>query len=342
MERNYIATGKTIDLAIQAALDALQMDRDSVSVEVLENAKTGFLGIGASPAKVKVTYEVPDEVKTPSAALSSASRSKPKKEAKPAPAPAKVVDLPKPTAPKSAAPKNDAPKAKPEQKAEPKPDSQPEKAEEPRQQQPRSNDRRRNNKNQNRNKAPKQEPKPKPEVQPQNVQEKPAPKEYAPAEPGSTEERIETFITGLLRHMGSEAVPHASKTADDTYYVELVGDNLGMLIGRRGDTLDAIQHLTNYTINRDATKRSRINVDAESYRAKREESLRRLARKVAGKVVRYRRNITLEPMNAYERHVIHATLQDVEDVTTFSTGAEPNRRVVVSYNRYKNTDAQKQ
>lgn len=334
MERNYIATGKTIDLAIRAALDALQMDRDSVSVEVLENAKTGFLGIGASPAKVKVTYEVPDEVKTPSAALSSASRSKPKKEAKPAPAPAKVVDLPKPTAPK-----NDAPKPK----TEPKSAAQPEKAEQPRQQQSRNNnnDRRRNNgKNQSRNKPPRPEQKPKPEDQP--LQEKPAPKEYAPAEPGSMEERIETFIAGLLQHMGSEAVPHASKTADDTYYVELVGDNLGMLIGRRGDTLDAIQHLTNYTINRDATKRSRINVDAESYRAKREESLRRLAKKVAGKVVRYRRNITLEPMNAYERHVIHATLQDVEDVSTFSTGAEPNRRVVVSFNRYKNADAQKQ
>ena len=344
MERNYIATGKTIDLAIQAALDALQMDRDSVSVEVLENAKTGFLGIGASPAKVKVTYEVPDEVKTPSAALSSASRSKPKKEAKPAPAPAKVVDLPKPTAPKPVAPKPAAPKPAAPKNDAPKPKSvdQPEAAEEPRQPQPRNNDRRRNGKNQNRSKAPRQEQKPKPEVQNQSAQEKPAPKEYAPAEPGSTEERIETFITGLLHHMGSEAVPHASKTADDTYYVELVGDNLGMLIGRRGDTLDAIQHLTNYTINRDATKRSRINVDAESYRAKREESLRRLAKKVAGKVVRYRRNITLEPMNAYERHVIHATLQDVEDVTTFSTGAEPNRRVVVSYNRYKNADAQKQ
>ena len=133
--------------------------------------------------------------------------------------------------------------------------------------------------------------------------------------------------------MGSDAVPHAVKTDDDTYHVELVGENLGMLIGRRGDTLDAIQHLTNYTINRDASKRSRINVDAESYRAKREESLRRLARKVAGKVTRYRRNITLEPMNAYERHVIHATLQDADDVTTFSTGTEPNRRVVIAYEK---------
>ena len=312
MERTYIATGKTIDLAIQAALEALSMDRDSVSVEVLENAKSGFLGIGASPAKVKVTYEVPDETNKASAALSSASRSKPKKEKPQAPA-AKVVDLPKAEKPRVTAPL---------------PVAEAPKAEKPRR------DRREKNRAKDEPRAPKQE-------KPRQEKPKAEPKEYAPAAPGSMEERIEQFIQGLLGHMGSDAVPHCVKTDEDSYLVELVGDNLGMLIGRRGETLDAIQHLTNYTINRDASKRSRINVDAESYRAKREESLRRLARKVAGKVTRYRRNFTLEPMNAYERHVIHATLQDADDVTTFSTGTEPNRRVVVSYNRYKNADQEK-
>ena len=118
-----------------------------------------------------------------------------------------------------------------------------------------------------------------------------------------------------------------------------MGENLGMLIGRRGDTLDAIQHLTNYTLNRDAAKRARISVDAENYRGKREESLQRLAAKVAGKVVKYRRNVTLEPMNSYERHVIHAALQDMPDVTTYSTGTEPNRRIVVAYSKYKSVCA---
>ena len=136
--------------------------------------------------------------------------------------------------------------------------------------------------------------------------------------------------------MGSSAVPHAMKNADESYSVDLVGENLGILIGRRGETLDAIQHLANYAVNRGQNKRVRINVDAENYRLKREESLQRLARKVAGKVTRYRRNITLEPMNAYERHVIHAELQDYPDVTTYSTGTEPNRRIVVAYSRYKN------
>ena len=152
------------------------------------------------------------------------------------------------------------------------------------------------------------------------------------------EEKIELFLKGLLEHMGSDAVPHAYQSGEG-YSVDLVGANLGILIGRRGETLDAIQHLTNYAINRGQNKRVRINVDAESYRLKREQALQRLAQKVAGKVTRYRRNITLEPMNAYERHVIHAALQDHPDVTTFSTGTEPNRRIVVAYSRYKSAEA---
>ena len=283
MEKFITATGKTIDLAIEAALRELKMDRDSVSVEVLENPRSGFLGIGAAPAKVKVTYEVPDEEVRPAPALSSASRSKPKKaESRMDVKPLNPINPPKP-------------------KAEPKAETA------------------------------------RPVEKPQEKREKRQPKvqkTYEPAAPGSKEERIETFIKGLLEHMGSDAVPHAYLGENDTYQVDLVGDDLGFLIGRRGETLDAIQHLTNYAINRDSSKRTRINVDAENYRRKREESLRRLAIKVAGKVVKYRRSITLEPMNAYERHVIHATLQDHPDVTTHSTGTEPGRRVVVSYSKY--------
>ena len=311
MEKFLIATGKTIDLAIQAALDQLSMDRDSVSVEVLENAKSGFLGIGAQPAKVKVSYEVPDE--EPKPALSSASRSKPRKEAAPA---AQSADAPRviaPAAPKQeprviapAAPQQLRPERKPRQDRAPRPE--------------RRNDRPKQDR-------PAREPKPAAPVEP---------KEYTPAEPGSMEEKIETFVKGLLEHMGSDAVPHAMKTGDDSYLVDLVGADLGILIGRRGETLDAIQQLTNYSINRGSEKNlARVQVDAENYREKREQSLERLAEKVAGKVTKYRRNVTLEPMNAYERHVIHTALQDTPSVTTFSIGTEPNRRVVVSYDRTK-------
>ena len=158
-------------------------------------------------------------------------------------------------------------------------------------------------------------------------------KTYAPAAPGSVEETIEQFLTGLLKHMGSEAVPHAWKDEEGAYQVDLVGDDLGYLIGRRGDTLDAIQHLCNYAVNRGVEGHVRVHVDAEEYRVKREESLRRYARKKAQQVLKARRRTTLEPMNAYERHVIHATLQDMENITTHSTGTEPNRRVVIEYVR---------
>ncbi len=211
MTKSIEATGKTIDAAIDSGLAQLGMTRDEVSVEVLENPRSGFFGIGAVPARVLLSYEVIE----------------------------------------------------------------------------------------------------------------------------TKDEKVIQFITGLLRHMGSDAQPEIVSKSEKNIEVQLKGENLGMLIGRRGDTLDAIQHLTNYSVNRGEDKRVRVTVDAENYRAKREESLQRLAVKMAGKVVKYKKNITLEAMNAFERHVIHATLQDYEDVTTYSTGSEPNRRVVVAYSKYK-------
>ena len=279
MEKTIVTTGKTIDLAIEAALNQLGLDRDSVSVQVLCQAKPGFLGIGATPAKVQVTYEAPDmKPEAPKSALGAASRSKPK--AAPVVKPAES----KAEAPKPVAPKAEKPKA--------------EKAETPKVEKPKTE-----------------------------------PKVYAPAQPGSVEETIEVFLNGLLRNMGSQAVAHAVKQDGNTYFAELVGDDLGYLIGRRGDTLDAIQHLCNYSVNRGVEGHIRINVDAECYREKREESVRRYAVKKAQQVLKAHRRTTLEPMNAYERHVIHASLQDMDRITTYSVGTEPNRRVVIEYVR---------
>ena len=308
MEKTIVAIGKTIDLAVESALTQLGLDRDSVSVLVLQQAKAGFLGFGAQPAKVQVTYEAPDPVvvpEKPKSALGSASRSKPK---------AKPIVEKKPEAPKPAA----APKA--EKKPEPV------NAELPKEQAPKAEKPKKEKKNEA-PKAPKEHKEPKAPKTPKE------PRVYTPAEPGSTEEKIEIFIKGLLEHMDSKAIPHAFKENDNTYFVELVGEDLGYLIGRRGDTLDAIQHLANYTVNRGVEGHIRINVDAECYREKREDSLRRYARKKAQQVLKARRRTTLEPMNAYERHVIHAALQDMENITTHSTGTEPNRRVVIEYVR---------
>ena len=295
MEKTLTATGKTIDLAVEAALAQLGLSRDDVSVQVLQQAKAGFLGFGAQPAKVQVTYEVPDPVvvpEKPKSALGSASRSKPKVN-NPTPAPEKKPEAPK-AEKKQEEPKTEVKKEQPKQP----------KADKPRQ--------------------PKAEKK---------VEAPKEPKVYAAAEAGSVEEQIEVFLKGLLEHMDSKAIPHCVKGEDNTYKVELVGEDLGYLIGRRGDTLDAIQHLANYSVGRNVEGHIRINVDAEDYRAKREDSLRKYARKKAQQVLKARRRTTLEPMNAYERHVIHAALQDMENITTHSTGTEPNRRVVIEYVR---------
>ena len=309
MEKTLITSGKTIDLAIESALTQLGLDRDSVSVLVLQQAKAGFLGFGAQPAKVQVTYEAPDPIvvpEKPKSALGSASRSKPKAakpvEKKPEP----KVEAPKVEAPKAAPVKTEAPKV--EKPKAPKVEKKAEKTEK---------------------KVEKKAEKAEKKVEKKTSE----PKVYAPAEAGSVEEKIEVFIKGLLEKMGSDAVPHAWKENDNTYKVELTGADLGYLIGRRGDTLDAIQHLSNYTINRGVEGHIRINVDAEDYRQKREDSLRRYARKKAQQVLKARRRTTLEPMNAYERHVIHAALQDMDNITTHSTGTEPNRRVVIEYVR---------
>ena len=250
MKKYLEKSGKTEDEALAAALKELGLERDDVSVEIVERAKSGFLGIGASPAVIRVEYEVPDE---------------------------------------------------PEMKAETKPEPAREA------------------------KAPKTEKAPK-------AVEAPA----EPAAPRYTEgvkAETESFLRGLLERMGVKAEITISDRDNGGLLVELSGPGMGAVIGRRGETLDAIQHLTNYAVNRGSEKRCHISVDAESYRAKREESLVRLAEKMAAKVVKYKRSMALEPMNSYERHVIHTALQNYEGVSTSSTGTEPNRRVVVSYER---------
>ena len=134
--------------------------------------------------------------------------------------------------------------------------------------------------------------------------------------------------------MDQQAAVRVYLAEEGRYKVILEGQGMGGLIGRRGETLDAIQQLTNYAVNRNGN-RVRIQLDAEGYREKREQSLQNLARKEAAKVVKFRRSRTLEPMNAYERHVIHTALQDFRGVNTYSTGVDPNRRVVVAYDREK-------
>ena len=146
-------------------------------------------------------------------------------------------------------------------------------------------------------------------------------------------DRVERYLRGLLDHMGIEAEIEITEREGGGLCANLSGNGMGAVIGRRGETLDAIQHLVNYSVNRGSDKRMHISVDAENYRSKREESLVHLAKKMADKAIKYKRSMALEPMNSYERHVIHTALQDYEGVSTASTGVEPNRRVVVTYEK---------
>ena len=283
--RDYIdVTGKNEDEAISKALAQLNLDRDDVSVEVLERAKSGFLGLGACPAKIRVYYgpEAEEEI------------------------------LPPPPAPKPEPVREEPPKPRP---AAPEKQERPERKERlPRE------------------KKDRPEKKERPAPRPEPLQEEP-PVPLGEEVDDEKAAAIKAFLKGLLEHMDSAAGVKVYLPEKGRYKVILEGQGLGSLIGRRGETLDAIQQLTSYAVNRGGGPRVRIHLDAENYRAKREQSLQHLARKVAGKVVRYRRSVPLEPMNAYERHVIHTALQDFEGVTTYSTGTDPNRRVVVAPDR---------
>ena len=276
-------TGKTEDEAIRRALEQLGLERDDVSVEILERAKSGFLGIGGSPATVRVSYD----------------------DGQPEPKPEPVKPEPKSAAPKA--------EKKPVYCAEVL--QKEVRAREKQEREAKRGERRADPKAEKATREP--------AVLGEEIRDEKS-------------EQIRTFLSGLLEHMDAKAEVKVYEVEKNRYKVILEGEKLGALIGRRGETLDAIQQLTNYSINRGGeSKRARVQIDAENYREKREESLERLAQKVAGKVVKYRRNVTLEPMNAYERHVIHTALQDTQYITTFSIGTEPNRRVVVSYDRTK-------
>lgn len=136
------------------------------------------------------------------------------------------------------------------------------------------------------------------------------------------------FLNGLLARMGVPATAEVEET-DESININLTGDSSGVLIGRRGETLDALQYLTSLVVNKNAEQYKRVVLDTENYRKKREETLVRLANRIAGKVVRTGKRVVLEPMNPYERRVLHATLQNHPKVETVSEGEEPFRRVIV-------------
>jgi len=153
----------------------------------------------------------------------------------------------------------------------------------------------------------------------------------------SNSEVAVAFIERIIGHMKLNAMPKVISETDDEVKIDIIGDNLGALIGYHGEILDSLQYLTYLAVNKEEEASGeekpgaiKISLDVENYRKKREETLQSLAKKMADRVTKYGKPVTLEPMNAYERRIIHATIQDIAGVGTHSVGQENERRIVIT------------
>ena len=353
--RSQEFTGKTTQEAIDAGLAAFGVTIADVHVDVLQEGAKGLFGLfGSKPALVRITVmeeereddhglsdllgsfslneQQPQRKKKPAA---------PKQEAPKAEAKAEVKAEVKPEV-KKEAPKKEAPKA--EKKAEPKPEKKAEaqaeaKAEEKAEETAEAAAEKRAEAKEKRERKPR--PKKKAEPKPAKETEK---KDYQPMEPAQTfipteppvmhaedtiAGRAQRFLMDVTDRMGVKVDVYVDDSREDNLYIHMVGDTLGILIGRRGETLDALQYLTSLQVNKGREGYIRVTLDTENYRAKREDSLRRLAQRMANRAQKTGRKVVLEPMNPYERRVLHTALQNHPAVTTHSEGEEPNRRVVI-------------
>jgi len=276
MKREVITKGKTIDDAINAAALELGVDRDDMSIEIIDTPFKGFLGIGSTPAKVKATVGEDDEINEILTAAKPQKQNKPKTEEK-----------------------------KPQEKKQ--------------------------FDNKKKNNAP-HKPQPKPS-QPKQYDDEKAPTEE---ELNAAAVQAKEFVEKTIQLMGITDYDIKVSTSGKTVHISLNGKNMGMLIGKRGDTMYAIQYLTSLAVNKEDGQFARIELDVENYREKRTVALEKLAARTAEKVLKTRRNVTMECMQAYERRVIHATLQNYEGVFTRSVGEEPYRKVVVYFDKNSN------
>lgn len=336
-------TGKTTQEAIDNGLAELGVTLADVHVDVLQEGAKGLFGLfGSKPACVRLTV-MDDECEDDhglSDLLGSFSLSDQKKKSAAKPA------APKPAAPKAEAPKPvsqpEAPKtapakaeAKPEVKpAAPKAEAKPEisqekpKAEAVPEKKPEALKPLRERKP--RSPRPAREEGEKRDFEPMVPAETFAPTEPPVIHPEDTPAgRAQKFLMDVTDRMGVKVDVYVDESKADNLSIHMIGDTLGILIGRRGETLDALQYLTSLQVNKGREGYIRVTLDTENYRAKREDSLRRLAQRMANRAVKTGRKVVLEPMNPYERRVLHTALQNHPAVTTHSEGEEPNRRVVI-------------
>ncbi len=299
--RSVESSAKTMEEAVTQGLEKLGVSFADVKIDILDEGSKGFLGIlGGKPVVVRLT--VREDVEGGEDVLSSVALEDAVKE----------------------------PEQKPARKRKPKADKPEDKSEKPAAQE--KADQPKAHRAEKPAKAPKAEKPAKAEKAPKA--EKPAnPVPEAaqpPADAEAPEGRAFTFLTDVTRLMGVEVTINARRDEEGNVRVDMFGDTLGILIGRRGETLDALQYLTSLYVNKGSEDYIRVTLDTENYRAKREEALRRLANRMANRAVKTGRKVVMEPMNPYERRILHSALQQNDAVTTHSEGEEPNRHVVIT------------
>lgn len=309
--KTYESSAKTIEEAISAGLEHLGVSIGEVTIDILEEGSKGLFGLfGSRMAKVRLTLKEQEEEsiwttvsrESEGAARGQRPREQAPKREQPAP---RREEVRKEETRREPAEKKPVEKKTIERKPAPRP-------------------------------APRQdfedddEPR---TVRPAAPQEPvvPAPQ----ADPALPEGKAQQFLQTLTVLMGVNVSVAVSRDEEGNVLANMQGDTLGILIGRRGETLDALQYLTSLLVNKGSEQYIRVTLDTENYRAKREEALTRLANRMANRAVKTGRKVVLEPMNPYERRILHSALQANEAVTTHSEGEEPNRHVVITLKNEK-------
>ena len=324
MEDYIQFSAKTKNDAITKACIELGTSSDQLDIQVISEGSSGFFGIGSKPAVIKVrkkeVVSEEEEIKDIIGNVGNVKLDSFQKETKKeAPKQEKPVSKPVPKAPAKAEPvKEKQPKEKPVEKKNEKPEEKPAKEKPIKEKQPKE-------------KPAKEKP----------VKEKPA-KAAKPveiitdeAEIKEIEERAVVFLRDVFASMnlGEVEIKSVYNRTDGCLDVDFEGEDMGILIGKRGQTLDSLQYLTSLVVNKGKDNYIRVKLDTEDYRRRRKETLENLARGIAYKVKKTRKPVILEPMNPYERRIIHSALQGNKFVETVSEGEEPYRHVVVKLKR---------
>ena len=304
MKFEYTVTAKSVEDAYSKAVSLYSSVGEIVNTEIICEGKKGFLGIfGSQLAEIKVTVDdgKPERAKTFEKKQEKKAAEQPKKEA----------------------PKKEAPKQAPQQEKKPQ-----------------QNNNNNNNNKQNNNKKHDKKPEKKQNAPKAEVAKEPIKDEDIKVTAAEKELAI-GFIREFIASIGFDCKVVGDLTPDESGYVSRLvtveGENASVLIGHHGETLDAIQYLANLCLARksdtDHKEYVKVIVDIENYRAKREQTLRALARKMAEKAIRQNRNIHLDPMNPYERRIIHSEVQKIEGVSTHSVGYDETRKIVITVDR---------